>query len=293
MVSGGAARRLADRRLGRLVAAELGHSANDTGDGDTGPNNLQNFPVLTSTGVGVNTTVHGTLNSRPNILYLVEIFSNTSCDPGFFGEGETSLGTITVTTNATGNFAVVGTFPPVPAGRFITATATDQTTGDTSEFAACRTALQAGISVGPLSLQTTEANEGVGFDAELTVRATTVPVANVVIPMSIQDSTEGAIVSQTPLTITPAMGTASQTVRINGVDDGIDDGNLAYAALIRGFSLVAFTQRVKLTRYDSRIRAPLCSGRSPAPTRTTTASIRPPSWSSTTTSCCNVPRARR
>ena len=43
-----------------------GVTANDLGDADTGPNNLQNFPVLTSALSGDNTVIAGTRNSTAN-----------------------------------------------------------------------------------------------------------------------------------------------------------------------------------------------------------------------------------
>ena len=42
-----------------------GVSGNDAGDGDTGPNNLQNFPTLTSASGGASTSVSGSLDSAP------------------------------------------------------------------------------------------------------------------------------------------------------------------------------------------------------------------------------------
>jgi hypothetical protein len=105
-------------------------------DSDTGPNRLQNFPVITSaTKFLDNTTnISGKLNSTPNRDFTIQFFSNPSTDPN---EGKTFLGQIQVTTNRKGN---TGTFTfttkrgAVSEGQFITATATRNATGDTSEF---------------------------------------------------------------------------------------------------------------------------------------------------------------
>ncbi|MGH7452484.1 MAG: LamG-like jellyroll fold domain-containing protein, partial [bacterium] len=59
-----------------------GVTRNDAGDGDTGANNLQNFPVLTSaTRDDDDTIIKGTLNSAPNTTFRLEFFSNPACDP--------------------------------------------------------------------------------------------------------------------------------------------------------------------------------------------------------------------
>ena len=113
-------------------------TANDVGDGDTGPNNLQNFPVIISaTSGGGSTTVDGTLNSTANVAFRLEFFSNKICDPSGYGEGQTLLGSTNVTTDASGNASFKTTFPvSVPNGYFITATATDAR-NNTSEFSKC------------------------------------------------------------------------------------------------------------------------------------------------------------
>ena len=120
----------------------FGVTPNDAGDGDTGGNNFQNFPVLTSavSGSGA-TTIEGTLNSTPSTTFRLEFFSNTICDPSGFGEGETFLGTTDVTTDGSGNASFMVTFPDTVApGQFITSTATDPD-NNTSEFSECTTVL--------------------------------------------------------------------------------------------------------------------------------------------------------
>jgi CSLREA domain-containing protein len=114
-----------------------GPTLNDPCDADSGANNLQNFPVLTSATSGTQTTIQGTLNSTANTGFLVEFFSNTSCDPSGFGEGRTLIGSTNVSTNASCN-AVINVSLPVlaPPGSAITATATDSP-GNTSEFSQC------------------------------------------------------------------------------------------------------------------------------------------------------------
>jgi hypothetical protein len=114
-----------------------GVTTNDAGDGDTGANNLQNFPVLTSAIGGSKIKIQGTLNSAPNTSFKLEFFSNPSCDPSAHGEGHTLLGSKQVTTDASGNAGFTFTFQvKVKPGQSITATATAPG-GNTSEFSQC------------------------------------------------------------------------------------------------------------------------------------------------------------
>jgi hypothetical protein len=113
----------------------LGVTPNDPGDADSGPNELQNFPVLTSASTGGGTTqIQGTLNSHAITAYRLEFFSNTTCDPSGYGEGERFLGSTNVATNATGSVSFNATFAGMSS--FVTATATDPA-GNTSEFSNC------------------------------------------------------------------------------------------------------------------------------------------------------------
>ena len=72
----------------------VGVTANDTGDGDAGTNNLQNFPVLATarTNGSNQLLVTGTLNSTANSYYRIEFFANTSQDGTGYGEGRIYLG---------------------------------------------------------------------------------------------------------------------------------------------------------------------------------------------------------
>jgi hypothetical protein len=131
-------------------------TANDVGDADNGPNLLQNFPLLTTGTITTsNTTVQGTLNTRSNSMYFIDVFANSVCDNSGNGEGQQYLGSTTVTTDAAGNGAFNITLPAVAVGRFLTATATD-TNGNTSEFSPC---LRAVSTFAPTALTVINTND--------------------------------------------------------------------------------------------------------------------------------------
>lgn len=115
-----------------------GVNANDACDGDSGPNNLQNFPVLTSAAAGAtNTTIQGTLNSTAGTQFRIEFFSNAACDPSGYGQGKVFVGSTNVTTDGLCNANINFIVPNASInGQFITATATDAN-NNTSEFSAC------------------------------------------------------------------------------------------------------------------------------------------------------------
>jgi len=111
--------------------------------GTAGKANLsQNYPVLIQAVTGLQGTgVRGTLNSRPNSVFLLQFFANPLCDPSGSGEGQLYLGDQTVATGADCNAGFVAFLTnPAPAGWAITATATDAA-NNTSEFSACVPAL--------------------------------------------------------------------------------------------------------------------------------------------------------
>lgn len=119
-----------------------GVTPNDADDPDPGPNNLQNFPLLSLVGSSNGqTNIQGRLNSLADSSFRIEFFSNDLCDPSGNGEGQTFIGFQNVTT--IGNDAQINATLPVAvaAGKFITATATrldsENNPIETSEFSAC------------------------------------------------------------------------------------------------------------------------------------------------------------
>lgn len=122
-----------NEKLGIDLAADV-VTPNDVGDGDGGPNDLQNYPVLTSADfASYAVIISGTLESSANQTYRLEFFGDTAADPLEFGEGRAFLGAANLVTGADGTAAFVWAWP-CPAGvRSVSATATDSN-GSTSEF---------------------------------------------------------------------------------------------------------------------------------------------------------------
>lgn len=118
-----------------------GVTANDNDDPDAGANDLQNHPIITKSFVSAGgLTISGTIDSTPGATLTLDFYSSSSADTSGYGEGQTYLGSTTVTTSAVNGYAsfrryIVGSFV---AGAEITATATTAA-GSTSEFNQSRT----------------------------------------------------------------------------------------------------------------------------------------------------------
>jgi parallel beta-helix repeat protein len=103
-------------------------------DADTGPNGLQNFPVLTA---ATSTTVSGELDSGPSQSYTIDVYASPACDPSGNGEGETHVASILVTTNGSGHATFTDHPLSTTVSGVLTATATAAANNDTSEFSTC------------------------------------------------------------------------------------------------------------------------------------------------------------
>lgn len=128
-----------------LLGIDLGSTGvlpNDPGDGDTGANNSQNYPVfsLAATNGAVTGTalsINGNLPTGAGSYQLI-FYVNNTCDASGFGEGNAFLlngGSPYTLSTTSGEFSALlnGIYN---VGEFITAIAISPT-GDTSEFAEC------------------------------------------------------------------------------------------------------------------------------------------------------------
>ena len=101
----------------------------------TGPNDLQNYPVLTAAEAG-STEVKGTLNAAGDTTFTIDFYANDHSrgSAQSNGQGQYYLGSTTVTTDNTGNASFDDSnLAATTHGEWISATATDPN-GNTSEF---------------------------------------------------------------------------------------------------------------------------------------------------------------
>jgi len=207
-----------------------GTDINDPCDGDNGGNHLQNHPILTSaTSDGTNTTITGTINSISNRVYIVEFFANSACDPSGSGEGEMYIGTSNIATSASSCTAPFTVVLPTPTanGMFITATATEGTDHDTSEFSPCVTLVSTVGQPPVASNDVFSTNQ----DTQLNVPAPGVlandtdpdgdPLTAVQVGLAMHGT--GTINADGSLTYTPAAGFAGLDLLTYHANDGNND----------------------------------------------------------------------
>ena len=161
-----------------------GVTPNDPGDGDSGANGLQNFPLLTSAAPngpqGSGTHVVGTLNSTASTTFDLDFYGICNLRPQDLLEGKAYIGSIEVTTDASGNAAFDEVLPTtIATGTSVTATATDPD-GNTSEFSQQILTSSSALS-GPAAGGTAVTFKGMLFEAGATVTVGGVPASNVVV----------------------------------------------------------------------------------------------------------------
>ena len=95
-----------------IELGSFGIQVNDPGDGDSGANGFQNYPILLSAGPafaeGGSNHIVGVLNSTPSTQFTIDFYANPPCaaQPQEFLEGEIPLGSTFVTTDGSGNATI-------------------------------------------------------------------------------------------------------------------------------------------------------------------------------------------
>ena len=111
-----------------------GVTLNDNLDSDTGPNGLQNFPVISNVVVQDFDTVKIVsfdvrLHSAPNKQYYIEVFSSPFCSSNGYGQGKQGFAyNGSITTNSSGDsgiWHISELYPTYIIGPCLTATATE------------------------------------------------------------------------------------------------------------------------------------------------------------------------
>jgi len=213
-----------------------GVTANDSNDGDTGPNNLQNFPVITGTiSTSNSTTIQGSLNSSPNTTFQIDFYSNSAVDPLGHGEGAQFFGTTSINTDGNGNATINVSFPvSLPAGRAVTATATDPN-GNTSEFSAAGPTPARG-SV-HFSMSSINVIEDIG-ELTVTVLRTGGSTGNLTVEYAMVDGTTiaGQDYTASSGTLTFTTGETSKTIQIPIANDAQTEPDEIFAVVLHNAS---------------------------------------------------------
>ena len=203
----------------------FGVTPNDAGDADTGANNLQNFPVITSVTPSTNSVnVKGTLNSTASTSFIVDFYANSVCDPLGFGEGARFIGSATVISNSGGDASFDVNFPiALASAEVLTATATDPS-GNTSEFSQCSVASAPSsgvINFSPTSVFVTEAD---GVASFMLIR-TGGSAGSLTVSFSVMNQTATSGLDFTPVqgTLTFADGEASKMFTVPILEDSLDE----------------------------------------------------------------------
>jgi hypothetical protein len=214
-------------------------NANDPGDSDTGANDRQNFPVLTTLlSAPSSTTIQGTLNSTPNTTFQIDFYSNVSCDPSGNGEGGQFFNTTSVMTDGNGNATIDASFPiALDPGRSITATATDPG-GSTSEFSPCNSSTAAGSI--QFAVSASQVIEDVGA-AKISVLRLGGSSGSLSVNYSTADvtATAGQDYTATSGTLNFSPGEISKTIQIPIADDGITEPDETFTIRLDASSLTS------------------------------------------------------
>jgi large repetitive protein len=213
-------------------------------DDDTASFTVTPTSGLTTTEAGGQAAFTLKLNTRPTADVTIGISSSNT------GEGMVDKSSLTFTSlnwSSAQTVTVTGVDDYVDDGNvaYSIITAAASTSADTvyktinpSDVSVTNTDNDtAGFTLIPASgLSTTEA----GTTATFTIKLNTRPTADVTIGISSSNTGEG-MVDKSSLTFTSLNWSSAQTVTVTGVDDNVDDGNVAYSIITAAASASADT----------------------------------------------------
>ncbi|MBO9664109.1 choice-of-anchor U domain-containing protein [Dokdonella sp.] len=219
------------------ISADPGYNGRDAADAAVTNLDDDTAAIAVSTTGGLNTTEAGgtatftiVLGSQPTADVTIALSSSDT------GEGTVAPASVTFTAanwNGAQTVTVTGVDDDVDDGdvayTILTAPATSADAGysgrDAADVGVTNTDDDtAGIVVAPIGgLVTTEA----GGSASFAVALASQPTADVTIALSSSDTGEGTV-SPASITFTAANWSSAQTVTVSGVDDALDDGDVAY-----------------------------------------------------------------
>lgn len=199
-------------------------------DADTGPNNLQNHPVLTSASMTHGElTVTGTLTSAPLTTYRIELFYDDEAD----AEARTPMAAFEVTTDAAGNAAFTRevTFPLPESDDAITATATNVVARETSELSAAIPVFSPGTLVLAEAVVTVDESAGT---ATVILNRLGGSEGTVTVQFATQNGTATAPsdFAATSGTLTFGPGVTTQTIVIPIVADAVTEPQEAFTVVL-------------------------------------------------------------
>ncbi|MGN6184500.1 MAG: beta strand repeat-containing protein, partial [Thermoanaerobaculia bacterium] len=213
--------------LGTLNAVD----ANDALDADTqNGNNMQNRPQLASAASGGGlTAVNVSLGSAASSTYTLRFYTSPVADPSGFGEGQTYIGAMQVTTNASGTASATFNTPSAPSGSYVTCTAT-AANGDTSEFS------NAVLVSSPGQLQFSTASYATPESSNITLTIQRVGGTTGAVSASWTTSagtaTSPADFAASSGTVNFADGQTSQTFSIPIAPDPLDEANESFTVTL-------------------------------------------------------------
>ena len=220
--------------IGIDLVPDFGVTPNDSGDGDAGANNLQNFPVITSVTPGASSfNVKGTLGSSASTAYDLDFYAGGACDPSGHGEGARRLASAQVTTDSGGLASFDLTFNVALADdQVLSATATDPA-GNTSEFSPCVAAGQprGNIEFNSTVVRPLERDGAATFSLVRTGgTAGSITVSYLVRPQTARDGSDFTAVSG-EFTFTD--GETSKTFTVPVLDDAVDEADETALVMLR------------------------------------------------------------